>query len=54
VIAEQARAIEELSKANARLVGQVAALEPMIGQNSGDSSMPLSSDDLPGKAKPSP
>lgn len=54
MIAEQARAIEELTAANARLVERVARLERVIGRNSGNSSMPPSSDDLPGKTKPAP
>ena len=53
-IAAQAKAIEELTAANARLVEQVAALERMVGRNSGNSSMPPSSDDLPGRKKPQP
>ena len=52
MIAEQARAIEELSAANARLVERVAQLERMASRNSGNSSMPPSSDELPGKTKP--
>jgi transposase len=52
VIAEQARAIEELSAANARLAERVAQLERMASRNSGNSSMPPSSDELPGKTKP--
>jgi hypothetical protein len=54
VIVEQARAIEELTAANARLAERVTQLEWMIGRNSGNSSMPPSSDDLPGKTKPAP
>ena len=54
MIAEQARAIEELTAANARLVERVARLERVIGRNSGNFSMPPSSDDLPGKTKPAP
>ena len=52
MIAEQARAIEELTAANARLVERVARLERMVSRNSGNSSMPPSSDELPGKTKP--
>jgi hypothetical protein len=44
--------IEELTAANARLVERVVALERIVGRNSGNSSMPPSSDDLPGKKKP--
>ena len=54
MIAEQARAIEELAAANARLVERVAHLERVVSRNSGNSSMPPSSDDLPGKTKPAP
>ncbi len=52
LIAQQAIAIEELTKANARLVERVAVLERVLGRNSGNSSMPPSSDDLPGRKKP--
>lgn len=52
MIAEQARAIEELAAANARLVERVAQLERMVSRNSGNSSMPPSSDELPGRTKP--
>jgi transposase len=54
VIAAQAKAIEELTAANARLVERVAALERLVGRNSGNSSMPPSADDLPGRSKPQP
>jgi transposase len=54
VIAEQAAAIEQLSRANAELLERVTALERALGRNSGNSSMPPSSDDLPGRTKPAP
>jgi transposase len=54
VIAAQAEAIQELSTANARLAERVAQLERMVGRNSGNSSMPPSSDDLPGRTRPAP
>jgi len=54
VLAAQARAVEELTAANARLVERVMALERIVGRNSGNSSMPPSSDDLPGRRKPQP
>jgi transposase len=54
VIAAQAAAIEELTAANTRLAERVAQLERMVGRNSGNSSMPPSSDDLPGKIRPAP
>lgn len=43
--------IEELRAANAQLVERVTALERIVGRNSGNSSMPPSSDDLPGRKK---
>jgi transposase len=46
--------IEELTAANAQLVERVTALERIVGRNSGNSSMPPSSDDLPGRKKPPP
>jgi len=52
LIAEQAGMIEELRAANARLAERVAALERAVGRNSGNSSMPPSTDDLPGRSKP--
>jgi transposase len=52
VIAAQAKAIEELTAANARLVDRVTALERTVGRNSGNSSMTPSCDDLPGRKKP--
>jgi hypothetical protein len=54
VIVEQAKAIEELTAANARLAERVGQLERIVSRNSGNSSMPPSSDDLPGKRKPPP
>jgi len=54
VIAEQASAIEELSRVNPGLVGRVTALERIVGRNSGNSSMPPSSGDLPGRKRPRP
>ena len=44
--------LEELRAANARLAERVAALERAAGRNSGNSSMPPSTDDLPGRTKP--
>lgn len=52
MIAEQGRAIEELARANAGLIERITALERVLGRNSGNSSMPPSSDDLPGRKKP--
>jgi hypothetical protein len=54
VLAAQVNAIEELTAANARLVERVAALERIVGRNSGNSSMPPSADDLPGRSAPPP
>ena len=45
LIAEQARAIEELRE-------KVARLERLVSRNSGNSSMPPSADDLPGRRPP--
>jgi transposase len=59
VIAAQARVIEALAAENARLAGQVAdlaarveRLERLTSRNSGNSSMPPSADDLPGRTPP--
>src|SRR5215472_9237125 len=59
VIAVQARVIEALAAEDARLAGQAAdlaarvgRLERLISRNSGNSSMPPSSDDLPGHTPP--
>jgi transposase len=52
LIAEQAAMLEELRAANARLAERVAVLERAVGRNSGNSSMPPSTDDLPGRTKP--
>ncbi len=59
VIAVQARVIGLLAAENARLAGQVAdlaarveRLERLASRNSGNSSMPPSADDLPGRTPP--
>jgi transposase len=59
VIAVQARVIGALAAENARLTGQVAdlaarveRLERLASRNSGNSSMPPSADDLPGRTPP--
>jgi transposase len=56
VIVMQARVIEALAAENTRLAGQVAdlaarveRLERLASRNSGNSSMPPSADDLPGR-----
>jgi hypothetical protein len=51
---EQAGVIVELREANAALEERVRRLERLVSRNSGNSSMPPSSDDLPGRAKPAP
>jgi len=46
--------IEELTAANAQLLERVTALERIVGRNSGNSGMPPSTDDLPGRKTPAP
>lgn len=48
----QARRIEELETANAALIERVERLERLVSRNSGNSSMPPSGDDRPGKTPP--
>jgi transposase len=59
VIAMQATVIQALATDNLRLAGQVAGLaarvarlERLASRNSGNSSMPPSADDLPGRTPP--
>jgi transposase len=52
VIAEQGRVLGELGRAVEELRAQVADLRRRLGRNSGNSSMPPSADDLPGKVSP--
>jgi len=52
LVASQARVIEELSRTVERLTARVAELERQLGRNSGNSSMPPSTDDLPGHTQP--
>jgi hypothetical protein len=52
VIAEQAAAIGELRSDVTALAGEVAALRRQLGRNSGNSSLPPSGDDLPGRVPP--
>ncbi len=52
MIAEQAAAIAELRSDLTALAGEVAALRRRAGRNSGNSSMPPSADDLPGRRAP--
>jgi hypothetical protein len=52
LVAEQARQIEQLRADNAQLQARVQRLERLISRNSGNSSMPPSTDDLPGRTPP--
>jgi transposase len=55
LVVAQAKAlevVEELKAENARLAARVAELERRLSRNSGNSSMPPSSDDQPGRAQP--
>jgi transposase len=52
VIAEQGRVLGELGRAVEELRSEVADLRRRLGRNSGNSSMPPSADDLPGKVPP--
>jgi hypothetical protein len=46
--------VVQLREANAALEERLRRLERQVGRNSGNSSMPPSSDDLPGRTKPAP
>jgi len=50
----QAGLIEQLREANAALEERVRRLERQASRNSGNSSMPSSTDDVPGRTKPPP
>lgn len=52
LVAEQARQIEQLRADNAQLRARLQRLERLISRNSGNSSMPPSTDDLPGRRPP--
>jgi transposase len=54
LIAEQGRAIEELKGDLLALAEEVRELRRRLGRNSGNSSMPPSADDLPGRTSPAP
>lgn len=50
----QAERIAELERANEQLAGRLARLEHLLSRNSGNSSMPPSRDDDPGRSTPKP
>jgi transposase len=52
LLAERDRRIAQLEAENAELARRVARLERLISRNSGNSSMPPSADDLPGRPPP--
>lgn len=52
LLGERDRRIAELEGANAELARRLARLERLISRNSGNSSMPPSADDLPGRKPP--
>ena len=52
LLAERDARIAQLEAENAELARRVARLERLISRNSGNSSMPPSGDDLPGRAPP--
>jgi transposase len=52
LIAEQGRVLAELGRSVKELRAEVADLKRRLGRNSGNSSMPPSADDLPGKVPP--
>jgi uncharacterized coiled-coil protein SlyX len=51
-VVAQAGQVAQLREQNAELVARVARLERLISRNSGNSSMPPSADDLPGRTPP--
>ncbi|MGH3410594.1 MAG: DUF6444 domain-containing protein, partial [Streptosporangiaceae bacterium] len=51
-VAAQAGQVARLREQNAELVARVARLERLVSRNSGNSSMPPSADDLPGRTPP--
>lgn len=51
---EQSGLIEQLREVNAALEERVRRLERLASRNSGNSSMPPATDDLPGRTKPAP
>jgi transposase len=54
LVREQTGLVAQLREANAALEERVRRLERQAARNSGNSSMPPSTDDLPGRAKPAP
>lgn len=50
----QAERIAELEEANEQLAGRLARLEHLLSRSSGNSSMPPSRDDDPGRNAPKP
>jgi transposase len=52
VIAEQGRMLGEQGRAIEELRAEIAGLRRRLGRTSGNSSMPPSSDDLPGRVPP--
>jgi hypothetical protein len=54
LIAEQARAVAQLQLMVERLTARVQQLERRLGRNSGNSSMPPSTDELAGRPGPAP
>ncbi|MGH3411314.1 MAG: IS66 family transposase, partial [Streptosporangiaceae bacterium] len=53
-VVAQAGQVGQLREQNAELAARVARLERLISRNSGNSSMPPSGDDLPGRTPPAP
>lgn len=49
-----AERVAQLEAANAELAERLARLERAVSRNSGNSSMPPSADDLPGRTSPPP
>jgi hypothetical protein len=54
LVRDQAALIVQLREANAALEERLRRLERRVSRNSGNSSLPPSSDDLPGRMKPAP
>jgi len=54
LVGDQAALIVQLREANAALEERLRRLERQVSRNSGNSSLPPSNDDLPGRMKPAP